>query len=141
MDQLSDMKMALDATFWLRSIQMLKDPYADALGGMPPGSRDNGQADKDSSCHSGGTGFYSLGCCIHIPHLGLFGIIAKELELFSHYNIKPIFVSCSLDTDEVGNFAARDGVFSIVGLRWYRASTTASNVSTIQSAAVGSGRY
>ncbi|EER11990.1 conserved hypothetical protein [Perkinsus marinus ATCC 50983] len=59
MDQLSDMKMALDATFWLRSIQMLKDPYADALGGMPP---------------------------------GLFGIIAKELELFSHYKIKPIFV-------------------------------------------------
>ncbi|KAF4705383.1 hypothetical protein FOZ63_016057, partial [Perkinsus olseni] len=70
MDQLSDMKMALDATFWLRSIQMLKDPYADALGGMPPGNRDNGVAVKD----------------------GLFGIIAKELELFSHYKIKPIFV-------------------------------------------------
>ncbi len=29
--------MALDATCWLRSIQMLKDPYADALGGCSPG--------------------------------------------------------------------------------------------------------
>ncbi|KAF4716640.1 hypothetical protein FOZ62_024487, partial [Perkinsus olseni] len=76
MDQLSDMKMALDATFWLRSIQMLKDPYADALGGMPPGNRDNGVAVKDAVDTSG----------------GLFGIIAKELELFSHYKIKPIFV-------------------------------------------------
>ncbi|KAF4653850.1 hypothetical protein FOZ61_008641 [Perkinsus olseni] len=49
---------------------MLKDPYADALGGMPPGNRDGGVAVKD----------------------GLFGIIAKELELFSRYKIKPIFV-------------------------------------------------
>eukprot|EP00438_Fugacium_kawagutii_P013172 Skav223278 [mRNA] locus=scaffold3424:265097:265985:+ [translate_table: standard] len=24
--------------FWLRSIQALKDPFADALGGIPPGA-------------------------------------------------------------------------------------------------------
>lgn len=52
MDQLSDMKMALDATFWLRSIQMLKDPYADALGGMPPGTRRSSVAVKAVACHS-----------------------------------------------------------------------------------------
>ena len=36
-DSLRGMKVALDATCWLRSIQMLKDPYADALGGCSPG--------------------------------------------------------------------------------------------------------
>lgn len=36
-ESLRGMKVALDATCWLRSIQMLKDPYADALGGCPPG--------------------------------------------------------------------------------------------------------
>ena len=36
-ESLRGMKIALDATCWLRSIQMLKDPYADALGGCPPG--------------------------------------------------------------------------------------------------------
>ena len=30
--------MGVDAVFWLRSIQALKDPFADALGGIPPGS-------------------------------------------------------------------------------------------------------
>ena len=29
--------MGVDAVFWLRSIQALKDPFADALGGIPPG--------------------------------------------------------------------------------------------------------
>jgi 5'-3' exonuclease len=36
-ESLRGMKIALDATCWLRSIQMLKDPYADALGGCSPG--------------------------------------------------------------------------------------------------------
>lgn len=36
-ESLRGMRIALDATCWLRSIQMLKDPYADALGGCPPG--------------------------------------------------------------------------------------------------------
>eukprot|EP00931_Biecheleriopsis_adriatica_P062477 TRINITY_DN37667_c0_g2_i1.p1 TRINITY_DN37667_c0_g2~~TRINITY_DN37667_c0_g2_i1.p1 ORF type:complete len:755 (+),score=158.71 TRINITY_DN37667_c0_g2_i1:95-2359(+) len=37
---LSDLRGArvgVDAVFWLRSIQALKDPFADALGGIPPG--------------------------------------------------------------------------------------------------------
>lgn len=29
--------VGIDAVFWLRSIQALKDPFADALGGVPPG--------------------------------------------------------------------------------------------------------
>jgi len=37
MNNLQGMKIGLDAAFWLRSIQKLKDPFADALGGMPPG--------------------------------------------------------------------------------------------------------
>lgn len=36
-ENLRGMRIALDATCWLRSIQMLKDPYADALGGCSPG--------------------------------------------------------------------------------------------------------
>jgi len=36
-ESLRGLRIALDATCWLRSIQMLKDPYADALGGCPPG--------------------------------------------------------------------------------------------------------
>ena len=36
-ESLRGMRIALDATCWLRSIQMLKDPYADALGGCSPG--------------------------------------------------------------------------------------------------------
>mmetsp|Transcript_45280 Transcript_45280/g.105693 ORF Transcript_45280/g.105693 Transcript_45280/m.105693 type:complete len:759 (+) Transcript_45280:77-2353(+) len=38
--KLSDLKnisVGVDAVFWLRSIQALKDPFADALGGIPPG--------------------------------------------------------------------------------------------------------
>jgi len=36
-DTLRQIKMGMDAVFWLRSIQALKDPFADALGGTPPG--------------------------------------------------------------------------------------------------------
>lgn len=36
-DQLKHVKMGVDTVFWLRSIQALKDPFADALGGIPPG--------------------------------------------------------------------------------------------------------
>eukprot|EP00397_Hematodinium_sp_SG-2012_P003551 GEMP01003559.1.p1 GENE.GEMP01003559.1~~GEMP01003559.1.p1 ORF type:complete len:746 (+),score=145.90 GEMP01003559.1:519-2756(+) len=31
------LRIGIDAVFWLRSIQALKDPFADALGGVPPG--------------------------------------------------------------------------------------------------------
>lgn len=34
---LRNIKVGVDAVFWLRSIQALKDPFADALGGIPPG--------------------------------------------------------------------------------------------------------
>jgi len=37
METLKHMKLGVDAVFWLRSIQALKDPFADALGGIPPG--------------------------------------------------------------------------------------------------------
>ena len=37
LSQLQGLKIGLDAAFWLRSIQKLKDPFADALGGIPPG--------------------------------------------------------------------------------------------------------
>lgn len=37
MDNLRKLKVGVDAVFWLRSIQALKDPFADALGGIPPG--------------------------------------------------------------------------------------------------------
>lgn len=36
-ESLRGLRVGIDATCWLRSIQMLKDPYADALGGCPPG--------------------------------------------------------------------------------------------------------
>jgi len=36
-DALRRVKMGVDTVFWLRSIQALKDPFADALGGIPPG--------------------------------------------------------------------------------------------------------
>eukprot|EP00928_Gymnodinium_smaydae_P058849 TRINITY_DN4205_c0_g2_i1.p1 TRINITY_DN4205_c0_g2~~TRINITY_DN4205_c0_g2_i1.p1 ORF type:complete len:756 (-),score=125.96 TRINITY_DN4205_c0_g2_i1:80-2347(-) len=36
-DTLRKMRIGVDAVFWLRSIQALKDPFADALGGIPPG--------------------------------------------------------------------------------------------------------
>eukprot|EP00440_Ansanella_granifera_P034923 gb/GFBE01037884.1/.p1 GENE.gb/GFBE01037884.1/~~gb/GFBE01037884.1/.p1 ORF type:complete len:731 (+),score=127.65 gb/GFBE01037884.1/:1-2193(+) len=35
-EQLSGLKLGIDAIYWLRSIQALKDPFADALGGVPP---------------------------------------------------------------------------------------------------------
>lgn len=35
--RLRDVHVGVDAVFWLRSIQALKDPFADALGGIPPG--------------------------------------------------------------------------------------------------------
>ncbi|CAD7964932.1 unnamed protein product [Amoebophrya sp. A120] len=35
--KLSGFRMGIDAVFWLRSIQALKDPFADAIGGVPPG--------------------------------------------------------------------------------------------------------
>jgi len=34
---LKGLRVGVDAVFWLRSIQALKDPFADALGGIPPG--------------------------------------------------------------------------------------------------------
>jgi len=34
---LKDLKIGIDAAYWLRSIPKLKDPFADALGGIPPG--------------------------------------------------------------------------------------------------------
>ena len=32
--------------FWLRSIQALKDPFADALGGIPPGAILKGESNQ-----------------------------------------------------------------------------------------------
>lgn len=37
LEQLRGLRVGVDAVFWLRSIQALKDPFADALGGIPPG--------------------------------------------------------------------------------------------------------
>lgn len=37
LDKLRNVRIGVDAVFWLRSIQALKDPFADALGGIPPG--------------------------------------------------------------------------------------------------------
>uniref|UniRef100_A0A7S2BM54 XPG N-terminal domain-containing protein n=1 Tax=Alexandrium andersonii TaxID=327968 RepID=A0A7S2BM54_9DINO len=37
LERLKGVRVGVDAVFWLRSIQALKDPFADALGGIPPG--------------------------------------------------------------------------------------------------------
>jgi len=37
LERLRGARVGVDAVFWLRSIQALKDPFADALGGIPPG--------------------------------------------------------------------------------------------------------
>ncbi|CAJ1416586.1 unnamed protein product [Effrenium voratum] len=37
LSELRNVHVGVDAVFWLRSIQALKDPFADALGGIPPG--------------------------------------------------------------------------------------------------------
>lgn len=37
LEKLRGAHVGVDAVFWLRSIQALKDPFADALGGIPPG--------------------------------------------------------------------------------------------------------
>jgi len=37
LEKLRGVRIGVDAVFWLRSIQALKDPFADALGGIPPG--------------------------------------------------------------------------------------------------------
>lgn len=37
LDRIRNTRVGVDAVFWLRSIQALKDPFADALGGIPPG--------------------------------------------------------------------------------------------------------
>merc|ERR1719162_1495361 len=37
LDRLKGVRVGVDAVFWLRSIQALKDPFADALGGIAPG--------------------------------------------------------------------------------------------------------
>lgn len=37
LETLRGLKIGIDAVYWLRSIQALKDPFADALGGVPPG--------------------------------------------------------------------------------------------------------
>lgn len=36
LSDLAGLRIGLDATYWLRTIQMLKDPFADAIGGAPP---------------------------------------------------------------------------------------------------------
>eukprot|EP00439_Symbiodinium_sp_Y106_P015128 s3322_g2.t1 len=45
LEALRGQRLGLDAVHWLRSIQALKDPLADALGGIPPGIF--GFVDKD----------------------------------------------------------------------------------------------
>jgi len=37
LERLRGVRVGVDAVFWLRTIQALKDPFADALGGIPPG--------------------------------------------------------------------------------------------------------
>ncbi|CAD7960789.1 unnamed protein product [Amoebophrya sp. A25] len=37
LNKLDGFRLAIDAVFWLRSIKALKDPFADAIGGIPPG--------------------------------------------------------------------------------------------------------
>jgi hypothetical protein len=37
LEKLRGVRVGIDAVYWLRSIQALKDPFADALGGVPPG--------------------------------------------------------------------------------------------------------
>jgi len=37
LETLQGLRVGIDAVHWLRSIQALKDPFADALGGVPPG--------------------------------------------------------------------------------------------------------
>jgi len=37
LEALRGFRIGIDAVYWLRSIQALKDPFADALGGIPPG--------------------------------------------------------------------------------------------------------
>jgi len=37
LEALCGLRVGIDAIYWLRSIQALKDPFADALGGVPPG--------------------------------------------------------------------------------------------------------
>lgn len=37
LEALQGQRLGIDAVHWLRSIQALKDPFADALGGVPPG--------------------------------------------------------------------------------------------------------
>ena len=36
LSDLETLRVGIDATYWLRTIQMLKDPFADAIGGAPP---------------------------------------------------------------------------------------------------------
>ena len=33
LSDLENLRVGIDATYWLRTIQMLKDPFADAIGG------------------------------------------------------------------------------------------------------------
>lgn len=37
LETLRGLRIGIEAVYWLRSIQALKDPFADALGGVPPG--------------------------------------------------------------------------------------------------------
>ena len=37
LESLRGLRVGFDAVYWLRSMHMLKDPYADPLGGCPPG--------------------------------------------------------------------------------------------------------
>eukprot|EP00913_Durusdinium_trenchii_P035924 g33613.t1 len=48
LEALQGQRLGIDAVHWLRSIQALKDPFADALGGVPPGIF--GVVDKDCNC-------------------------------------------------------------------------------------------
>jgi 5'-3' exonuclease len=36
LEELRGLRIGFDTIYWLRTIQMLKDPFADALGGVPP---------------------------------------------------------------------------------------------------------
>jgi len=48
LDGLHGLRVGIDAVYWLRSIQALKDPFADALGSVPPGIF--GFVDKELDC-------------------------------------------------------------------------------------------
>lgn len=58
MEKLKGLKIGIDAVYWLRSIQALKDPFADALGGVPPGIFGFVEKEVESFRKSGITPFF-----------------------------------------------------------------------------------